>query len=65
MTEIQVKNLTAMCTWPGHEAPGMILLGNLKGALRLDRSKDTSLHVSTCTSYDFIILTPAVWKLWL
>jgi hypothetical protein len=23
-----------------------------------------SVHVSTCTSYDFNTLTPVVWKLW-
>jgi len=31
--------------------------------MRLDRSKDMSVHVSTCTSYDSNILTPVVWKL--
>jgi hypothetical protein len=31
----------------------MILLHNFKGAMSLDHSKDTSVHVSTCTSYDF------------
>jgi len=42
----------------------MILLLGLKGAMRLDRSKDMSLHVSTCTSYDFNALKPVVWKMW-
>jgi len=28
------------------------------------RSKDMSVHVSTCTSYNFDILTPVMWKLW-
>jgi len=28
-------------------------LRDLKGAMRLDHSKDMSVHVSTCTSYDF------------
>jgi hypothetical protein len=32
--------------------------------MRLDRSKDISVHVSTCTSYDFNALTPVVWQLW-
>jgi len=32
-------------TWCGCEVPGMILLHNLKGAMRLDRSKDMSVHV--------------------
>jgi hypothetical protein len=27
----------------------MILLRDLKGDMRLDRSKDVSVHVSTCT----------------
>jgi len=30
----------------------MILLHNLKGAMPLDRRKDMSTHVLTCTSYD-------------
>jgi hypothetical protein len=47
----------------GCEVTGMILLSDLKGAMRLDRSKDMSMHVSTCTSYDFNALTPVVWKL--
>jgi len=25
---------------------------------------DMSVHVSTCTSYNFSALTPIVWKLW-
>jgi hypothetical protein len=29
----------------GYEVPGMILLRDLKGAMRLDRNKDMSLHV--------------------
>jgi hypothetical protein len=52
------------CTWCGREVPGMILLRDLKGAMRLDHSKDMSVHVSTCTSYDFNALTSVVWKLW-
>jgi hypothetical protein len=39
-------------TWCGYEVPGTILLRDSKGAMRLDRSKDTSVHVSTCTNYD-------------
>jgi hypothetical protein len=38
----------------------MILLRNLEGALQLDRDKDMSVHVSTCTGYDLNALTPAV-----
>jgi len=30
----------------------------------LDRYKDISVRVSTCTSYDFNALTPIVWKWW-
>jgi len=36
----------------------------LKGAMRLGGSKDYSVQVSTCTTYDFKLLTPLVWKLW-
>jgi len=38
--------------------PGIILLRDLKGAMRLDRSKDTCVLVLTCASYDFDALTP-------
>jgi hypothetical protein len=41
----------------------MILLRDLKAAMRLDRSKGMPVHVSARTSYDFNALTPAVWKL--
>jgi hypothetical protein len=43
---------------------GYELLRLLKGAMTLGRSKDMSMHVSTCTSYDFKALMPVVWKLW-
>jgi len=33
----------------GYKVPGMILLGGLKRAMLLDCSKDTSVHISTCT----------------
>jgi len=42
----------------------MILLRDLKGAMRLDCSMVMYVRVSTCTSYDFNALTPVVWKLW-
>jgi hypothetical protein len=42
----------------------MILLRDLKRAMRLDRSKDMSVRVTTCTSYDFNALTSVVCKLW-
>jgi hypothetical protein len=32
----------------GYEVPGMILLRDLMGAMRLGRSKDMSVHVLTC-----------------
>jgi hypothetical protein len=48
----------------GYEVSGMILLRDLNGAMRLDRSIDLSVHISTCTSYDLNALTPVVWKLW-
>jgi hypothetical protein len=44
----------------GYKVSGMILLLDLKGAMRLYLSKDVSVHVLTCTSYDFIALTPVV-----
>jgi len=42
----------------------MILLRDLKVVMRLDRNKDISVRVSTCTTYDFNPLTPVVCKLW-
>jgi len=30
--------------------------------MRLDRSKDMFVHVSTCIIYGFNVLTPVVWK---
>jgi hypothetical protein len=36
--------------WCGYEVPGMILLSFLKGAMRLNHSKDMSVHVLTCNS---------------
>jgi hypothetical protein len=47
-------------TWFGYEVPGIILLRDLQGAMLLDHSKDMSMHVSTCTSYNFNALTPIV-----
>jgi hypothetical protein len=43
----------------GYEVHGIILLRNLKGAVRLDRGKDMSVHVSTCTSYHFRVFNPS------
>jgi hypothetical protein len=51
-------------TWCGCEVPGMVLLRDLKGAMRLDRRKDTSVRVSACIVYDLDVLTPVVWKVW-
>jgi len=48
----------------GYEVPGMFLLRDSQGAMRLGRYKDMSIHVSTWTSYGFNTLTPVVWKLW-
>jgi hypothetical protein len=55
---------TCIHTWCGYEVPRMILLRDLEGAMRINRSKSMSLHVSTCTPYDFNALTPVMWKLW-
>jgi len=48
----------------GYEVPGIISLHGLNGAMRFHRSKDMSVPVSTCASYDFNALTPVVWKMW-
>jgi len=48
----------------GYKAPGMILLCNSLGAMWLECSKDVSVHVSTCTNYDFNAPMPVVQKLW-
>jgi hypothetical protein len=37
----------------GYEVPGIILLSKLTGVTRLDHSKDMSVHVLTCTNYNF------------
>jgi len=42
----------------------MILLRDLKGAMRLNRNKDLSMHVSTCTNFDFSALMHVLWNLW-
>jgi hypothetical protein len=34
-------------TWCDYEVPGIILLRDLKEAMRLDRRTDTSMYVST------------------
>jgi hypothetical protein len=47
----------------GYEVSGIVLLLDLKGAVRLGRNKDMSVHVLTCTSYDFKALMPVMWKL--
>jgi hypothetical protein len=44
--------------------PEIISLLDLKGAMRLDRSKDMSVHVLTCRNYELNALRPVVWKLW-
>jgi len=47
-------------TGRGYEVPGIILVLNLKGAMRPVRSQAMSLPVSACTDYDFNTLTPVV-----
>jgi hypothetical protein len=47
----------------GYEVSGIISMRNLKGAMRLDRSKDMSVRVLACVNYDFNAFTPLVWKL--
>jgi hypothetical protein len=41
---------------------GMTLLHAIKGAMQLDHGKVMSVHVLTCTSYNFNALMPVVWK---
>jgi len=38
----------------------MILLHDLKGVAQFDCTKNMSVHVPTCTSYDFDTLMPVV-----
>jgi len=49
-----------MYTKCGCEVPEIILLRDLKGVMLFDRS----VHVSSCTSYDFNVLTLVMCKLW-
>jgi len=51
-------------TWCSCEVLRMILLCYLNGAIHLVCSRDTSVHVSTCTSYNFSALAPVISKLW-
>jgi len=53
-----------VCVWHGYDVHGIILFRDLKRAKRLDRNINTSVHVSTCTRYDFNALTSIMWKLW-
>jgi len=46
-----------------YEVPGMVLLNDLKGAMRFDRSEDMSVYVSTWINYDFNALMPFMSKL--
>jgi len=40
----------------------MIILHDLKGAMRLDRSKNMFVYVSTYISYDFNALISVMWQ---
>jgi len=48
----------------GCEVLGRIILHDLKESVCFDHSKDMSVHVSICASYDFNALVHFVWKLW-
>jgi hypothetical protein len=48
----------------GYEVSGMSLLHDLQGPMGFDCSKDMSMHVSTCTIYNFSALMPVIWKVW-
>jgi hypothetical protein len=61
-TDADWFNSSRGSTWCSCEVLGMILLRNFNGAMRLDRSKDMSVHVSAFASYDFNALTPVAWK---
>jgi hypothetical protein len=50
-------------TWCGYDVPGMVLLCDLKVAMRIDRSKDMSVYVSVCISYSSNTVTLVVWKM--
>jgi hypothetical protein len=39
------KSQRTISTWCGYEVPGMVLLRDFKGAMRLAPSKDVSVHV--------------------
>jgi hypothetical protein len=59
---------SACCAWKfAADIPQVlvkILFRDLKGTMGLDRSRDMSVYVPTCTSYHFSTLKPVVWKLW-
>jgi len=48
----------------GYEVPGTILLRDLKGAMRLHRNRNMTMHITFCNTYDLNALTPVVWDLW-
>jgi hypothetical protein len=62
--KIMKKKKPSRYTLCGYEVPGTILLSYLKEAMRLDRSKDVFVHISTCIDDDLNALTPVVWKTW-
>jgi hypothetical protein len=37
--------------WCGYQVPGVMLLRDVNGTMRLDRSKDMTVHVSICITY--------------
>jgi len=43
-----------------YEVRGMILLHDIEGAMQFDHSKDISVYVSICTSYDLNTLMTVV-----
>jgi len=47
-----------------YEISRMILLCDFKGAMQRDHNKDMSVHVSTCTSYNWNALMPVLWRMW-
>jgi hypothetical protein len=64
MSDILLPTLLLTITWCGYDVPAIILFRDLKETVRLDRSKDMSAHVLTCTNYNFNALAPVAWKFW-
>jgi len=57
----KLKNLAGyQIMWYGYEVSILLSLCNLKGAMQFNCTKDMSMHVLTCSSYNFNTLMLAV-----